>query len=305
MPAHATKRFILPGGSGFLGRSFAAHARRLGHESIVLTRSPKENGDVFWDGKTLGDWRQHVDGADAVVNFTGKSVNCLYTPANRREIIDSRVDSVKAIDEAVTRCERPPGAIVQTGSLAIYGDTTASCDESAPHGEGFSVEVCELWEGAFFSKTLPDTRKCCLRIGFALGPDGGALETLCNLARWFLGGTVGSGRQYISWLHVDDLNRMIMRCIEDPSLEGVFNATGPSPVTNEEFMRRLRKAVGRPWSPPVPAWLVKLGARWILRTDASLALTGRKCYPSRLRSAGFEFRYTDLEETLREIIDES
>jgi len=295
-------RFVLPGGSGFLGQSFAAYARSLGHECVILTRHPSREGDLEWDGKSVGAWREALEGAEAVVNFTGKSVNCRHTPENRKEIIDSRVDSVRVMDEAIARCARPPKVIVQAGSLAIYGDTTEPCDEEAPHGEGFGVDVCELWEEAFFRETLPETRKCSLRIGFALGPNGGALVPLRTLTRYFLGGTVGSGRQYISWLHVDDLNRMVQRCIEDDTLEGVFNATGPHPVTNKVFMRAMRKVVGRPWSPPAPAFIVKPGARWILRTEASLALTGRKCYPRRFEEIGFTFAHTDLEATLRDVL---
>ena len=295
-------RYILPGGSGFLGRSFAAYARSLGHECVVLTRRPSREGDLPWDGKTVGPWRKVLEGAEAVVNFTGKSVNCVYTPENRKEIIDSRVDSVRVVDEAIAGCARPPMVIVQSGSLAIYGDTTEPCDEDAPHGEGFGAEVCELWEAAFFQNTLPETRKCMLRIGFVLGPDGGALVPLRTLTRYFLGGTVGSGRQYISWLHVEDLNRMIQRCIEDENLDGIFNATNPHPITNNVFMRAMRKAMRRPWSPPAPAFIVKIGARWILKTEASLALTGRKCYPRRLEEVGFTFLHTDLEATLREVL---
>ena len=295
-------RLVLPGGSGFLGRAFAAYARSLGHACVVLTRRPSREGDLPWDGKTRGPWCEALEGAEAVVNFTGKSVMCRYTPENRKEIIDSRVDSVRVVDEAVARCVRPPAVIVQSGSLAIYGDTSEACDEEAPHGEGFGVEVCELWEDAFFENPLPETRKCMLRIGFVLGPDGGLLVPLRRLTRFFLGGTVGSGRQYISWLHVDDLNRMILRCIEDDTLDGLFNATSPHPVTNKVFMQALRKAMRRPWSPPTPAVMVKIGARWILGTEGSLALAGRRCYPRRFEEVGFTFIHTDLEATLRDVL---
>ena len=295
-------RYVLPGGSGFLGQSFAAYARSLGHECVTLTRRPSREGDLMWDGKTMGPWCEALDGAEAVVNFTGKSVNCVYTPENRKEIIDSRVDSVRVVDEAIARCAHPPKVIVQSSSLAIYGDTTEPCDEDAPHGEGFGAEVCELWEAAFFQNALPATRKCGLRIGFVLGPDGGALVPLRTLTRYFLGGTVGSGRQYISWLHIEDMNRMIQRCIKDETLDGVFNATSPHPVTNKVFMRAMRKTMRRPWSPPAPAFIVNIGARWILKTEGSLALTGRRCYPRRFEAVGFTFVHTDLEATLRDVL---
>jgi len=296
-------RIVIPGGSGFLGRSFATFARKRGYHCIVLTRNPRDEGDVQWDGRTMGDWAAAFDGAAAVVNFTGRSVNCVYNDANKKEIIESRVNSVRAVDEAVAGCSDPPKVIVQAGSLAIYGDTTEPCGEDAPHGEGFGVEVCEVWEEEFFAQALPQTRKCFLRIGFVLGIGGGALEPLRTLTRCYLGGTVGKGNQFISWIHIDDLNRMILTCIENASLEGVFNATGPGPVTNRVFMKAMRKAAGRPWVPPAPAPLVRLGARLIMQTDASLALAGRKCFPRRFSELGFVFNHTNLEQTLRDIME--
>ena len=281
---------------------------REGHEVVILSRrvAPR-NGlirSVLWDGHTVGDWASEFEGATAVVNLTGRSVACLYTPENRREIISSRVDSVRAIARACEQCREPPAVIVQAASLAIYGDPgDRICDESSPHGEGFSVEVCEAWEREFFLDSAPGgARRVALRIGFVLGRDGGALEQLAKLARWFVGGAAGNGRQYISWVHLDDFCAMVRWAIANPKTEGVFNATGPTPVTNAEFMRSLRKALGRPWSPPTPAWAVKLGARYIMGADPSLALSGRRCVPRRLLQEGFTFRHTDLNGTLRELV---
>ncbi len=239
-----------------------------------------------------------LDGAEAVVNFTGKSVNCRYTTENRREIVRSRVDSVNVIGEAISKCRRPPRAWVQCASLAIYGDAgDRVCDETAPPGEGFSAETCLLWERAFNSAKTPDTRKVLLRIGFALGRGEGALATLVKLVKFYLGGRVGNGRQYISWLHVRDLNQMFLWGVEREEIEGVFNATGPNPVTNGEFMKELRQALNRPWSPPVPAWAVHIGSR-LMGTEAELALKGRRCIPRRFQEKGFEFSYPSLREAL-------
>jgi uncharacterized protein (TIGR01777 family) len=208
---------------------------------------------------------------------------------------------VAALADAIRRCDDPPKAFVQAASLAIYGDTREVCDESAPFGTGFSVDVCRQWEEAWSKMALPKTRASLLRIGFALGANGGALPTLANLARRGLGGTVGSGAQYISWLHVADLNQMFRWAIEREDMTGIFNATGPTPVTNREFMRVLRAVLNRPWSPPAPAWLVRIGAA-LMGTEASLALTGRRCVPKRFIEMGFAFRYTDLEATLQELL---
>jgi uncharacterized protein (TIGR01777 family) len=146
----------------------------------------------------------------------------------------------------------------------------------------------------------PGTRRVVLRIGFALGRDGGALRLLGRLTKRFLGGTVGSGRQYISWIHVADLNQMFIAAIEREEIRGAFNATGPNPVSNAEFMRELRRVLGRPWSPPAPVWAVRLGSRW-MGTEASLALTGRRCTPRRFLESGFVFQFPQLPAALADL----
>lgn len=302
----ASRRVVLAGGSGFLGQALADDLSKSGYEVVILTRSPRRIGgpgkEVGWDGKTAGEWTKHLEGAEAVVNLAGRSVNCRYTPENRREIIGSRVESVSAVNQAIARCGAPPRVLVQAASLAIYGDAGERlCDEGAPPGEGFSVEVCLLWEKAFDAHRTPNTRRVLLRIGFALGRNGGALGTLARLARWYLGGSAGSGTQYISWLHLHDLNRMFRWAIEREDIEGVFNATGPNPVTNADFMRELRSTLRRPWSPPAPAWLVRVGAR-LMGTDPGLALTGRRCHPKRFLERGFPFDYPELKEALRDLL---
>ncbi|QRG66430.1 TIGR01777 family oxidoreductase [Brevibacillus choshinensis] len=301
-----SKKFVLAGGSGFLGNALADDLTERGHEVVILTRGKSRTDRsiryVQWDGATPGDWTHEMDGCHAVVNFTGKSVNCLYTSKNKDEIIRSRLDSVRVLTDAILSCEHPPAVFVQAGSLAIFGDTEQECDENAPHGTGFSVNVCERWEEAFFARELPQTRKVLLRIGFALGKHGGALEPLAKLASLGLGGTVGSGSQYISWLHVDDLNEMFRFVIENEQVSGILNATGPNPVTNREFMKTLRNVLGKGWAPPTPAPFVMLGAYLVMRTDPSLALTGRNCVPTKLLSHGFSFGYTNLEEALRDLL---
>jgi len=257
---------------------------------------------VPWDGRTTGPWLSELDGAAAVVNLTGRSVDCRYTSANRQAILASRLDSVRVLGQAIRACRTPPPAWVQAGSLALYGDAgDRLCDESAPVGTGFGAEVCVAWEAAFRAELTPGTRKALLRIGFALGPHGGALTPLARLARWGLGGTVGPGTQYISWLHIADLNAMWRWAIERPEIEGTYNGTGPSPCTNREFMRTLRRVLHRPWAPPTPTFAVRIGA-FFMRTEASLALTGRRCLPTRLAEQGFKFQYHDLRATLTAIL---
>jgi uncharacterized protein (TIGR01777 family) len=298
-------RVVLAGGSGFLGQALARELVGKGCEVVVLSRgaSRDSNGirQSHWDGRTVSEWVDSIDGAQAIVNLTGRSVNCLHTPEHRREIMDSRVDSVRVLGEAMKGCAQPPRVFVQASSLAIYGDPGDRwCDEDAPHAEGFSEEVCKRWEAEFEKIDSPGLRKIVMRIGIVLEADKGALPVLARLTRFFLGGRVGNGRQYISWIHVADLTRMFVEAIERSDLSGAFNATGPNPAANAEFMRELRRALHRPWSPPVPAWATRIGA-FFMRTEPSLALTGRRCRPKRFLENGFHFEFPDLRRALADL----
>ena len=296
------KRIILAGGSGFVGQALAPILLAKGCEVIVLGRGAARRKDGIdhqqWDGETIGGWASALEGAEAVVNLTGKNINCRHTAENRREITRSRVDSVRALGEAITRCATPPKVFVQTSGVGYFGDTGANvADEDAPLGSDFPAEVCRQWEGAFDALDLPATRKVVFRLGVVLGREGGALPVLEKLTRWFLGGAVGSGRQYISWIHVADIVRMFASAIEQPELAGLFNATAPAPVTNSEFMRELRHALHRPWSPPVPAPFVRAGA-WLMGSDGGLALLSSRCAPRRFLEQGFQFQFPNLRDAL-------
>lgn len=299
---------MIPGGSGFLGRALARSFAASGYDVVILSRqvAPADGKirSVVWDGRNPGPWCGELEGAAAVVNLAGRSVACLHTPENRREIMASRIDSVRAIAAACRGCQQPPPVMVQAATLAIYGDAgDRVCDETAPYGSDFSAEVSKAWEKEFFAGEAPGgARRVALRIGFVLGRNGGALEPLARLARWYLGGTVGAGQQFISWLHLDDFCAMVRWAIENPRAQGAYNATSPTPVSNRDFMHALRHALGRPWSPPAPAWAVKLGARFIVRADPSLALTGRRCVPRRFTDEGFNVQHTNLDATLRELL---
>jgi uncharacterized protein (TIGR01777 family) len=302
------KKVVLAGGSGFLGRALAEEFTRAGCEVVVLTRKAKKASgrvrQVEWDGASVGAWAHELEGAEAVVNLVGRSVDCRHTTENRREIVASRVGSVEAVGRAIRACAVPPKVLIQAGSLAIYGDAGGRvCCEDARAGSGFPVDVCLRWEHAFDSLELPSTRKVLLRIGFVLGRDGGAFPKLARLAKFYMGGTIGEGHQYISWLHIRDWCRLVLWCIERGEAEGVINATGPCPVTNAEFMCELRCALKRPWSPRVPAFAVRLGSL-LMRTEAELALTGRRCIPDRLVESGFKFIYTNLESALADLAGE-
>ncbi|MGB7769010.1 MAG: TIGR01777 family oxidoreductase [Verrucomicrobiia bacterium] len=299
------KRVVLAGGSGFLGRALARNLLLKNYEVVVLTRLPRGRDDgvkeVAWNGRTLGDWVQSVEGAHAMVNLAGRSVNCRHTPENVREINESRINSVNALAAAVHSVADPPRVWVQAGALAFYGDLDDRwCEEGTPSGQGEAVETCRLWETAFKTVPLANTRRVLLRTGLVLARDGGALSVLGKLTRWFLGGAAGSGGQYVSWIHLADMTQMMMDSIERGEVIGVFNATGPNPVTNAEFMAELRRALHRPRCPPAPVWAVRLGS-WLMRTDPSLALTGRRCAPRRFLKLGFKFQFPELRGALSDI----
>jgi uncharacterized protein (TIGR01777 family) len=298
-------RIVLAGGSGFVGQSFSPFLLSKNYEIIVLTRAESDRcgavRNAHWDGKTLSDWTAFVDGAFAVVNLTGRSINCRHTPENRRQIIDSRVDSVRALGRAIRQCTLPPKVFVQIAGVGIYGDKGERiCDETAAPGDDFVTEVCQKWEAAFDSVDAPKTRKVLLRLGVVLGPNGGFLGLLSKLTRWFLGGQVGTGRQYISWIHIEDLGRMVLASIENEEVAGVFNATSPNPVTNAEFMGELRRALHRPWSPPVPEFAARIGS-WLMGTEADLALVSQRCIPQRFLENGFSFEFPELQTALANI----
>jgi uncharacterized protein (TIGR01777 family) len=298
------KRIVLAGGSGFIGRALARALLVRGYEVVVLTRSPqKRTGfrEVEWDGAHVGEWIQHLNGAEAIVNLTGKNINCPHTPDNIDEILASRASSVRAIAQALGHVKNPPRVWAQAGAVGFYGDTKDRlCDESSPAGHDALAGVCKIWEDAFNSAETPKTRKVLLRIGFVLGRDGGALPVLAKLTKWFLGGTVGNGKQFISWIHLADLMRMFVESIERENLSGTFNAVGLNPEMNRFFMRELRRALRRPWSPPAPEFAVRLGARW-LDSEPSLALSSQCCAPIKFLEAGFEYQFPKLRAALENL----
>ncbi len=304
------KRVVIAGGSGYLGRRLARCLAERGDAVCILTRRPRPNNDpgenwreVSWDGRSAGDWMKALEGADVLVNLTGKNVNCRPTRANRDEIMASRVDSVRVLGGALRAVNSPPEVWVQASSLAIYGDAgDRICDESAHVAAAWPANVCTAWEAALGEALLPNTRWVTLRIGFVIGREGGALPVLERLARWGLGGRIGSGRQWISWAHETDIDRVFLRATDDRKMRGVYNATGPEPVTNDELMGALRAVLNRPWSPPVPKPAVHLGA-WLVGSDPVIALTGRRCVPKKLSDEGFEFCHRRLDGALRDLYE--
>ena len=299
------KRIIIAGGSGFIGSALARKFTRRGYAVVILTRSPRARQDgvneVAWDGRTPDAWTEQLDGAEAVINLTGKNINCPHTPQNLLALTASRVDSVNAIATAIAGCKTPPSVWIQASAIGFYGDTGDKlCAESEPKGVGALAEICGAWEAAFSAANVPETRKVTLRIGFVLGRDGGALPILCRLVKFYLGGEAGNGRQYISWIHLGDLVQMFVLTAEQPRFFGVFNAVAPDAMTNAEFMGELRKTLHRPWSPPVPEFAVRLGSR-LMGSEATLMLMSSCCTPERFLASEFKFQFPNLKAALTDL----
>ncbi len=301
----SAKRIVIAGGSGFIGTALAREFTGCGHAVIVLTRRARRSDDrvreVVWDGEHPGDWINFLEGTEAVVNLTGRSINCRHTPENLQAITASRVNSVKAVAAALGQLKTPPRVWVQAGAAGFYGDTKDKlCDENSPAGNDALAGICQQWEDAFNSAAAPQTRRVLLRIGFVLGRDGGALPVLARLTKCFLGGAVGHGRQYISWIHLADLAQMFVAAIENENISGTFNAVAPNPVTNAEFMRELRRGLDRPWSPPAPEFAVRIGSR-LMGSEASLALVSQRCAPGKFLGAGFQFQFPQVRAALENL----
>ena len=296
---------VLAGGSGFLGRALARHLLQRGWEVVVLTRHPRRGDDgireVAWDARTTGPWTAELSGATALFNLAGHSINCVHDADNRRAILESRLEATRALGAACAGLAIPPRTWVQASAVGYYGIGEIPVDETAPTGTDWLADVCRQWEGAFTTACPAATRGVVLRIGVVLGREGGAYPSLARLTRWFLGGAAGSGRQGVSWIHLDDLVGIMARGGTDSSLRGAYNACAPQPASNADLMRAMRASLGRPWAPPAPAFAVALAARWLLRTDPSLALTGQFCRPARLEAAGHAFRHPRLENALADL----
>jgi uncharacterized protein (TIGR01777 family) len=310
MPLAPNTHVIIAGGSGFLGISLAAHLAASGFRITILSRHPPRAAGPWqhlpWDARTLGEWHHSLNNATALVNLTGRSVNCIKTPDHCDEILRSRVESTRVLGEACRAIANPPPVWVQMSTAHIYGDPPiALCDESSPFGIGLAPTVGRAWEEALRAAALPSQRTIILRTSFVIGRanagGAGALGTLAALARAGLGGTVGSGKQGMSWLHERDMNRIIEQAITDSSMSGPYIATSPTPISQQAFMKELRRhagGLGRLIALPAPAFMVKIGAPLLLRTDPDLALYGRYLSPRRLLNEHFEFDFPSLASAL-------
>ena len=297
-------KIIIPGGSGFIGKYIARFFNQKNYEIIILTRgqSRKTEGITYlnWDGKTLGDWTKAFEGATLVLNLSGRTVDCRYTEKNKKEIIDSRVESTKIVGEAIQNCTTPPEIWVNMSTATIYQYTIegkANDEVNGIIGNDFSMNVAKAWEKQFNEIDTPDTRKIVIRTSIVLGKGGGAFVPFTQLARFGLGGKNGSGKQFVSWIHLHDMARIMDWFIENKSAQGIYNCASPTPVPNHFFMKKIREACGVSFGLPATAWMIEMGC-FFMQTESELVLKSRKVVPKRLLDEGFVFEFEELGEAL-------
>jgi uncharacterized protein (TIGR01777 family) len=308
-------KIVIPGGSGQVGHILARHFHQSGHNVTVLSRrAQREVWPVLaWDGATEGPWIQALENSDVCINLAGRSVNCRYGQANRREINDSRVKSTKLLNQVVGSLHCPPRVWLNASTATIYRHALdRPMDEAhgelggnepgAPDAWNFSIDVAKSWEQAFFAETLPRTRKVAMRSAITFSPDrGGAFDVLLSLVRHGLGGRQGSGQQFVSWIHETDLAASVEWLIEHNEWQGVVNLAAPSPLRNRDFMRAIRQAWGNIPGLPLQPWMVELGAVF-MKTESELILKSRQVVPGRLAEAGFVFQYTEWRTAAHELV---
>lgn len=302
-------KIILAGGSGQMGSVLRDHFRDKADRVIILSRSAaNKNGNIEtleWDGKNTGPWAEEINGADIIINLAGKNVNCRYNEKNKKEIFDSRTDSVEALAKAVGNCRVKPKLWIQAASATIYrhADDRPMTEEQGEIGNGFSVEVCKKWEKTFFGNTAPFTgmRKVVLRTSLVLGKNAGVFPRLENLVRFGLGGKQGGGKQWMSWIHEKDVAGIVEWVVKHNDLEGIINCTAPSPVKNKDFMETFRRIYGIPIGLPAPSWLLGIGAV-LIGTETELILKSRWVLPEKLNRSGYVFLFPEIKEALTDII---
>ncbi len=297
------EKLVIAGGTGFLGKACIEHFRTQFKEIVVLTRGKsQQKGSITysnWDAKTLGRWAGQLNHCDVLINMTGRSVDCRYTPVNKQIIRDSRVNATVILGKAVQQAKNGPKVWLNSSTATIYRHSlNKEMDEfSGEIGSGFSVEVALAWENAFFSVATPLTRKIAMRTSIVLGEGGGALGPIKNIAKMGFGGKQGSGNQKFSWIHLTDFVRSIEFIIKQTKLKGPVNIVAPRPTTNAALMKMVRKSIGIPFGVPLSRILLEIGAR-IVRTETELLLKSRNVVPVKLIDAGFEYMHAGLGKAL-------
>jgi len=278
----------------------------------VLTRRPVPGGigrQVSWDGRSLGAWSAELEDAGAVINLAGRSVDCRYTARNRRLILESRIESTRVLGEAIAACQRPPPVWLNASTATIYrhsfdrpmDEATGEIGATPEARDAFSIEVATAWETALDRAPTGPVRKVALRAAMVLGRHGGVFPVLRRLVRFGLGGRMGTGRQYMSWIHAEDFCRAVTWILDHPGIRGPINLAAPEPVPNATFMAAMRRHCGVPVGLPATRWMLEAGAL-VLRTETELMLKSRRVVPGRLLTEGFRFRFPSLDSALDDLV---
>ncbi|HEX2077729.1 MAG TPA: TIGR01777 family oxidoreductase [Longimicrobium sp.] len=310
-------KIVIPGGTGQIGRVLVKALRARGDEVVVLSRGgAREPGMVAWDGRTLGPWANEVDGADAVINLAGRSVNCRYHKTNLTEMLASRIDSTRAVAQAIERASRPPRVWLQASTATIYAHRFDAPNDEAtgvigghePDVPGYwrySIEIAQAWERELAAANTPCTRRVAMRMAIVMAPDpGGTFGILRRITRLGLGGPIAGGAQYVSWIHDRDLARAVAWLLDREEIEGAVNLAAPEPLPQRELMRALRAAAGVPIGLPATRWMLEIAAL-LHRTDTELLLKSRRVVPARLLDAGFRFDFPSWPAAARDLVARS
>jgi uncharacterized protein len=269
------KKVILAGGTGFIGQYFEKQFIELGYDVKHISRQPQH---ISWNDKAA--IVDALEDSELLINLAGKSVNCRYHETNKKEIMNSRLGTTNILGESVLSCKNPPQLWINSSTATIYrhADDRPMTEANGEIGSDFSVDVATNWEKTFYSFSLPKTRQIALRIAIVLGKNGGVMIPYINLVRFGLGGVQGSGKQMFSWIHVEDLFKIVLFLNNREDLTGTFNCSAPDPVSNREFMKKMRKAMNMPIGLPAPKWLLEIGSV-LIRTETELVLKSRWVLP--------------------------
>lgn len=302
-----SKKIIIPGGSGFLGEVLAKYFKAPVYEVVILSRNPKlfsaHARYVKWDGKNEGAWKEEFENAFAVINLTGRSVNCRYNERNRREILASRIDATNIVGKVIQQCMHPPETWINAASATIYrhAEDREMDEVTGEIGKGFSVNVCMAWEKAFNDVQTPRTRKIALRMAMVLGDYRNSVwPVLKRLTHFGMGGKMGNGKQFISWIHETDYARIIDFLLNHPEISGTLNVAAPNPLPNTVFMKAMRKELHMPFGLTATEWMLEMGA-FFIGTETELVLKSRRVVPRKLLEAGFQFKFPELKEAIGEL----
>lgn len=301
------KKIVIAGGTGFLGTCLQKYYSGKDVQVIVLTRRPTRIRNniqyIHWDGKTIDSLQSAIEGVDVVINLNGKSVDCRYTERNKKLIYSTRLDATAAIGKAIQSCDSPPAVWINASSATIYRHSLdKEMDEyTGEFGSGFSVDVCQKWEGTCNEFVTPRTRKVLIRTGIVLGKTGNALKALKRLVKLGLGGKQGPGNQYCSWLHENDFVKIIDHIVNQENMRGAYNVTAPSPIANTQLMKTLRKVLNIPFGLPLPKWFLEFGAL-LIDTETELILKSRRVVPKRLLEEGYRFEFATIDAALEDLL---